>query len=159
MTPNVESFDSGLNFQLKRYVAYKPELEAYAINAFHIPWKGYTFYAFPPFSVVPRVLQEISEGEATGFLVVLRWPTQTWSLYLMNLLIDFFLVLPRKEDTLYLQAQPQLWYPLHKKLQLLAYHLSGISLQAEEFSARVAQIIIQSWRKGSQKKHLIYDQR
>ena len=48
VTPNVDLFASRLNFQLKPYVAYKPEPEAYAINAFHISWKGFTFYAFSP---------------------------------------------------------------------------------------------------------------
>ena len=88
---------------------------------------------FPPFSVIQQELQKISEEEATGLLVVPHWPTQTWWPYLMNMLIDFPLMLPRKEDTLHLPAQPQLPHPLHKKLQLLACRLSGISSQAEEF--------------------------
>ncbi|XP_068757998.1 uncharacterized protein [Montipora capricornis] len=43
-----------LNFQLKPYVAYKPDPEAHAVNAFHISWKRHTFYAFPPLSVIQR---------------------------------------------------------------------------------------------------------
>ena len=133
VTPNVDLFASRLNFQLKPYIAYKPDPEAYAITTFHISWKGFTFYAFPPFSVIQQVLQKISEEEATGLLVVPHWPTQTWWPCLMNTLIDFRLMLPRKEDTVYLPAQPQLLHPLHKKLQLLACRLSGIPSQAEEF--------------------------
>ena len=129
----MDLFASRLNFQLKPYVAYQPDPEAHAINAFHISWKGYTFYAFPPFSVIQRVLQKISDEEATGLLVVPHWPTQTWWPYLMNMLIDFPLMLPKKEDTLYLPAHPHLLHTLHKKLQLLVCHLSGISLQTEEF--------------------------
>ena len=133
VTPNVDLFASRLNFQLKPCVAYQPDPEAHAMNAFHISWKGYTFYAFPPLSVIWQVLQKISVKKATGLLVVPHWPTQTWWPYLMNMLIDFPLMLPRKEDTLYLPAHPHLLQPLHKKLQLLVCHLSGISLQAEEF--------------------------
>ena len=95
--------------------------------------RGSPFMHFPPFSVIQQVLQKFSEEEATGLLVVPHWPTQTWWPYLMNMLIDFPLMLPRKEDTLHLPAQPQLPHPLHKKLQLLACRLSGISSQAEEF--------------------------
>ena len=58
VTPDVDPFTSRLNFQLKPYVAYKPDPEARAVNAFHISRKGYTFYAFPPFSVRQRVLQK-----------------------------------------------------------------------------------------------------
>ena len=95
--------------------------------------RGSPFMHFPPFSVIQQVLQKISEEEATGLLVVPHWPTQTWWPYLMNTLIDFPLMLPRKEDTVYLPAQPQLLHPLHKKLQILACRLSGIPSQAEEF--------------------------
>ena len=63
VTPDVDLFASRLNFQLKPYVAYKPDPEAHAINAFHVSWKEYTFYAFPPppppFSILQRVLQKI----------------------------------------------------------------------------------------------------
>lgn len=58
VTPDVDLFASRLNFQLKPYVAYKPDPEAHASNAFHVSWKGYTFYAFPPFSILQRVLQK-----------------------------------------------------------------------------------------------------
>ena len=133
VTPTVDLFASRLNFQLKPYVAYKPDPEAHAVNAFHISWKRHTFYAFPPFSVIQRVLQKISEEKTTGLLVVPHWPTQTWWPCLMSMLIDFPLLLPRKEDTLYLPAHPQLLHPLHKKLQLLVCHLSGNSLRAEAF--------------------------
>ena len=95
---------------------------------------GYTFYAFPPFSVIQRVLQKISEEEVTGLLVVLNWPTQTRWPNLMSMLIHFFLILPRKKDTLHLPAHTQLLHPLHKKLTLLVCHLSGrISSRAEAF--------------------------
>ena len=133
VTPTVDLFAPRLNFQLKPYVTYRPDPEAHAVNAFHISWKRHTFYAFPPFSVIQRVLQKISEEQTTGLLVVPHWPTQTWWPYLMNMLIDFPLLLPRKEDTLCLPAHPQLLHPLRKKLQLLVCHLSGSSLQAEAF--------------------------
>ena len=45
VTPDVDLFASRLNFQLKPYVAYKPDHEAHPINAFYVSWKGYTFYA------------------------------------------------------------------------------------------------------------------
>ena len=131
--PDVDLFASRLNYQLKPYIAYKPDPEAHTTDAFPISWQGYIFYAFPPFSVIQRVLRKISEEKATGLLVVPNWPTQTWWPYLMSMLIDFPLILPRKDNTLYLPAHPQLLHPLHKKLQLLVCHLSGISSKAEAF--------------------------
>ena len=159
VTPNVDLFASRLNFQLKPYVAYQPDPEAHAINAFHISWKKYTFYAFPPFSVIQRVLQKISDEEATGLLVVPHRPTQTWWPYLMHMLIEFPLMLPRNEDTLYLPAHPHLLHPLHKKLQLTGLPLVRDLLTRRGISTGAAKIILQSWRTGTQKQYQTYHQR
>lgn len=53
---NIDLFASWLNHKLKPFVAYQPDPEAEAINAFSISWKPYLFYAFPPFSIAPLVL-------------------------------------------------------------------------------------------------------
>ena len=44
VTPTMDLFASRLNFQLKPYVAYKPDPEAHAVNAFNISWKRHAFY-------------------------------------------------------------------------------------------------------------------
>ena len=69
-----------------------PNTGAYSINAFHISWKDLTFYAFPPFCIIQRVLQKITEEEATGILVAPYWPTQSWWPYLTNMLINVLLI-------------------------------------------------------------------
>ena len=94
VTPNIDIFASRLNYQLKPYIAYQRYPEAHAINAFHMSWKDWDFYAFPPFSVIPRVLQKISEEEATGLLIVPNWATQTWWPYLMICLLIFLYFFP-----------------------------------------------------------------
>ena len=76
----------------------------------------------------------------------------------MTMVTDFPLLLPRKEDTLYLPAHPKLLHPLHEKLQLLVCHLSGSSLQAEAFRLGLL-IIVQSWRTSTQKHYQTYHQR
>ena len=49
-----------------------------AINAFTLDWGKIPFYAFPPFSIIPRVLQNIFHDKATCILVVPDWPYQPW---------------------------------------------------------------------------------
>ena len=58
--PDIDLFASRLNHQLKPYIAYRPDPGALAVNAFHISWKEYTSYAFPPFCIIQRVLQKIN---------------------------------------------------------------------------------------------------
>ena len=136
-TPDIDLFASRLNYQIRPFVSYKPDPEAFAINAFHLLWESYTFYAFPPVSVISRVLQKITEERATGLLVVPNWPTQTWWPFLMNMIIDFRLVLSRGADTINLPAHPQTIHPLHTSLELLVCHLSGNCLLVEEFQRKL----------------------
>ena len=46
--------------------------------------KGTLFMHSPPFSVTQRVLQNISEDETTGLLVVPHWPTDSDLMALSN---------------------------------------------------------------------------
>ena len=135
--PDIDLFASRLNHQLKPYIAYRPYPGALAVNAFHISWKEYTFYAFPPFCIIQRVLQKINIDQATGIIIVPNWPTQTWWPYLMSMLINYPIILPRKTRTLFLPEQPQEIHQLHKKLELLACYLSGTSCLTKEFQKKL----------------------
>ena len=135
--PDIDLFASRLNHQLKPYIAYRPYPGALAVNAFHISWKEYTFYAFPPFCIIQRVLQKINIDQATGIIIVPNWPTQTWWPYLMSMIINYPIILPRKTRTLFLPEQPQEIHPPHKKLELLACHLSGTSCLTKEFQKKL----------------------
>ena len=87
--------------------------------------------------MISHVLQKITEEVATGILVVPNWPTQTRWPYLISILIDLPLVLPRRADTLFLPAHPQTVHPLHSSLELLVCHLSGNCLRVEEFQQKL----------------------
>ena len=148
--PQIDLFASRLNYQLRLFVAYQPDPEPFAINAFSISWKPYIFYAFPPFSIM---LQKIQAEEATGLLVVPCWPTQPWWPSVMRLLVQKPLVLPKKKHTLFLPQQPDLVHPLHQKLTLLICHLSGNHLQTRGLLESATSLILQSWRKGTKQQY------
>jgi hypothetical protein len=158
-SPNIDLFASRLNYQVKPYVAYTPDPEAYAIDAFHLSWRMYKFYAFPPFCIIHQVLQKVKKDQATGLLIVPYWPTQAWWPYLMNMLIQYPVILPRRQNTLILQADPQAIHPLFNKLELLCCHLSGVTSSTEGISEGASEIIMQSWRQGTQKQYRTYLQR
>ena len=54
-TPDIDLFTSRLNYKFKSFVVFKPDPEACAINEFSTSWSKYSFYAFPPFSIFPKV--------------------------------------------------------------------------------------------------------
>lgn len=47
-----------MNHQISKYVSWRPEPEAYAVGAFSISWKNQNIYCFPPFNIIPAVLQK-----------------------------------------------------------------------------------------------------
>ena len=110
---------------LPRYISWLSEPHAYAVGAFTVSWQYLTFYAFPPFSLLPRVLAKILQDKATGLLIVPKWTTQSWFPLVLTLLIQHPRVIAPCRD-LYLLQQPQVVHPLHKKLPLLAVLLSGM---------------------------------
>lgn len=54
--PHIDMFASRLNYQLQKYVSWKPDPFAYAIDAFNMSWQNLFIYAFPPFSVIGKGL-------------------------------------------------------------------------------------------------------
>ena len=113
VTPNIDLFTSRINCQIIPYVSYRADSAAFAINAFHLSWQHHLFCAFPPFSLITRVLQKIQEEKATGLLLMPKWPTQPWWPKLMQMLIQLPVRLPRGRDTLSLPNNPQEPHPIH----------------------------------------------
>jgi hypothetical protein len=139
-TPNIDLFASRINHQLKPYVSYRPDPEAIAVNAFHISWSQYSFYAFPPFSVIMQVLRKIQKDQATGILVIPNWPTQVWWTRAMDMLVQQPVLLPRGKHTLFLPSHPEQIHPLHNKLCLLLCHLSGNSSKSRVFRQQLQEL-------------------
>ena len=109
-----------------RQFQYGPDPEAYAVDAFTFSWSDITFYAFPPFSIIPQVLQKIVADRATGLLVVPNWPSSIWFSQFNRLLISDRIVIPSSREILRLPNQPLTLHPLHKTLRLIAGIVSGI---------------------------------
>ena len=49
-SPTIDLFPSRLNHQLPTCVSYKPDPNAYVVDAFSLVWKQFRFYCFPPFT-------------------------------------------------------------------------------------------------------------
>ena len=124
MIPNIDLFASRLNFQCKPYVAWLPDPDALFIDAFTLDWSKFNFYAFPPFSMITRVLRKIEYDGARGILIVPNWPTQVWFPLLHRLLVAEPQMLKWREDLISLPFKEGP-HPLGRKLQLMACFLSA----------------------------------
>lgn len=141
-----------MNYQIPQYVSWHPDPEASALDAFSIGWEDKFICAFPPFSLIPQVLQKLEQDQAIALMIVPNWPTQPWFAKLIHLLIDRPVILPEKNNV-YLPSNRDKHHPLGKKLKLMACVLS---LESHGLSSRTQETILNSWRQGMKKQYRVY---
>lgn len=125
--PEIDLFATRINTKCEQYVSWKRDPYAFNIDAFTISWHDFFFYAFPPFSLILKVLQKIKTDDATGILVVPYWPAQPWFPVFMSLSIVEPIIFPPSKQLLSSAFSDA--HPLHHHLTLVASVLSGEPLQ------------------------------
>ena len=103
---DVDMFASRLNHQIHKYVSYRPDPHAWAIDAFSMTWSNLILYMFPPFSLVGRVLQKIVEDRAEVVLVAPLWTTQPWFPCHLRQIVHQSYILPQNRFLLTLLQDP-----------------------------------------------------
>ena len=76
--PEIYLFASRLKTKCSKYASYKPDPDAYHVNAFSLCWLNLNSYIFPPFSIVGRVLANFAQYWATALVIAPCWQTQPW---------------------------------------------------------------------------------
>lgn len=120
--PEIDLFSSKKNRQVSQFCSLNPADRPWAVDAFSVPWKWKLAYAFPPISLIPRVLKKIREDQARIILVAPFWPKRAWFSLLRDLSVTDPWVLPEQEDLL---AQGPIYHPQVENLHLTAWMLSG----------------------------------
>lgn len=120
--PSVDLFASRLNNKCESYVSWNQDPGAYAINAFTLSWNNTYFYAFPPFSVILKLLRKIVSDKAEGIVVVPLWPTQPWYPLFNKLLISDVLTFQPEDNALLFPFNS---HQTHPRVTLMAGRLSG----------------------------------
>ena len=128
----MDLFASKLNAKLKTYVSRYPEENSFASDAFTLSWKGFFFYIFAPFSLLPRILRKIEEDETEAVLLAPLWPTQPWWPHLIRLIKGPCYLLPKVQNILKLVYKPEVKYPL-TKMRLIAFYISGKPCENEAY--------------------------
>ena len=83
----IDLFASRFIKKLDLFVSWGPDSEAFAVNAFSLDWSllNLNIYAFPPFSLIDRVLDKIIRERPNILLITPYWPTQPWFPTLLTL--------------------------------------------------------------------------
>ena len=122
--PKIDIMASRVNFQVKPYISYKPDVDAKFIDAFSIEWSGLDFYCFPPFNMVLRCLQKIIKEKASGILIVPYWEAQPFFPLFCRMIIGKPILLPYRVNLLVHPTEPETRHRM-KGLKLIASLVSG----------------------------------
>ena len=124
-----------------RYVAWKPDRQAEGIDAFTVQWDNVFFYAFPPFSMVDKVLMKIQDDQVSkAILIIPMWATQHWYPTLLNLLIGIPKILPNVENLLQLVHNKKNHPMCRNHLFLVACLISGHTSKVKAFQNTLSDI-------------------
>lgn len=99
-TPVVDLFASRINHKCSKYISWHRDPYAWNIDAFTINWKDLFFYAFPPFSMLLKVLHKVRIDRATGIIIFPIWPSQPWYPLLKSLIVSEVLTLGKSDELL-----------------------------------------------------------
>ena len=148
-------FASRLNHQISSYCSWQADPNSVHVDAFTMNWNGRKFYAFPPFSLLSRCLQKISQGRAQCVLIAPLWPTQTWFPVLLRHLCDQPWILLPRPDLLHHPSSSGP-HPLHRNLHLMVCPVSGDPSAITIFQRRLPTFSWHPWRKGTKKQYATY---
>lgn len=126
----VDLFATRLNYQIQKFISWRNDPEAMAIDAFLIPWATINGYAFPPFCIIGRCLAKIAKERATILIITPIWQAQPWYPLLLQMSIRDPIKLPCFPHLL--TSPKGQTHPLTQlgTLQLAAWKVSGnIELQ------------------------------
>jgi hypothetical protein len=146
--PSIDLFASRLNCQVNKYVSWRPEPESFAIDAFSLNWENLQFYCFPPFSVIPAVLQKVKQDQATGILILPDWPTQSYYSTVMRMLIQNPVYLKRNKQLLKLPGSMEKTHKIWEHLNLLGCLISGNMSKINSYQKTLPVL---SWPHGDQR--------
>ena len=130
--PLIDLFASDSNFQLPTYCSWSPSESAWAIDARSVSWRGLDCYAYPPISLIPRILEKLEEEGARLLLIAPNWPRRPWFPRILSLLRAPPVLLSPREDLLS-QHRGQIFHPDPQQLALAAWPLSSVRCEALAF--------------------------
>ncbi|KAI9560527.1 reverse transcriptase [Daphnia sinensis] len=133
---SVDLFANPWNSQLAKFVSWKPQPQAWAVNAFTLSWTELEAYAFPPFSLIQECLTKIQRDRAIVVLICPLWPSQPWFASLLSLACDVPRILaphPSLLRSVKGENHPLCSVP---SFRLVAWKLSGIDTLNRGFRRR-----------------------
>ena len=128
----LDLFATSANHQCSVFFSPFRDPLAAGTDAFLQRWDGLQACAFPPWSVIPRVLAKLRMSPGTELtLIAPYWPQRAWFPDLLHLSLAPPVALPLRHDLLRLPQSHDLYQGLHR-LRLHAWRISGASRELQD---------------------------
>ena len=132
----VDLFATRFSRQLPRFFSWRPDPEAEATDAFAQNWSKFQGFAHPPWCLISRVLLKVRSDQASVVLITPLWYTQAWFPTLMELLVDYPILLPQVQGVIV--PSPNCDCPIQEvPPQLVAWKVSGRDSERRRFQTRL----------------------
>jgi len=122
--PLIDMFATKFNRKLPLYFSPMHDPEALGRDAFARTWTGLDAYAYPPTSLIPKVLAKVVADRPRMILVTPFWPAAPWFPEVMDLSRGVYLRLSLTEKTL-VQPRSGIGHPNVRWMNLTGWLLSG----------------------------------
>ena len=146
--PLIDLFATRLNHRLPFYVSPIPDQKALSLDALTMDWNHIHAYAFPPFHLIPAVINKVWLSQCKIVLIAPLWPDRPWFPELLGLLVSPPVSLP---------VIPNLLAQLKGRILPSTASRLGIvkqSLGDKQFSSDVAEHVFKARRESTVK---VYD--
>ena len=130
--PLIDLFASAQNRKAPVYCSWTKDPAAFAMDALSISWENMFAFAYPPLSLIPKVLQHMQQCQCELILIAPFWSRQTWYPQLLQLLIAPPVKLPLLKNLL-TQGKTNIPHPNPEVFQLTAWRLSTKVLKQKAF--------------------------
>jgi hypothetical protein len=87
-TPHIDLFATSQNKKLPVYVSPLPDPHALDEDALSLSWEGMWAYAYPPTTILKKVVEKVTQVSCELILVAPVWPAQPWFQDLLDLSVD-----------------------------------------------------------------------
>jgi hypothetical protein len=114
-------------------------------------WQNLFIYAFPPFSVIGKVLQKIEHEAIEAIVIVPYWTTQSWFNKFMNLLIDCHFFLPRK----CISHPVKEFGDTPTENEVIGWQIIRKFYEGKYFSSGTINILLSSWKEATSRQYHI----
>ena len=131
--PTMDLFATRHNKQTQVFCSRTWDEKAFAIDALSISWNRMAAYAFPPISLIYKVIQKIQEEDCVIILVAPFWPRQPWFQTMMAQLISQPFLIPADPDVLRMMGNPKARFHNVAHLKLTAWILSSNITKRRDF--------------------------